>query len=188
MTNNYDISSIDYSSNDDCESYSDDYERLFSPFNAQWSPSDDEDEYDEDEYDEDEYDEDEDMVSTLRTKLTNLECEISDSCHKIQDFIFDLSENNQIKQNIYIEHSNNMKSIFDAYKESIRILSSINNIISLDFEEKKIQLDNANCKNKRLKSMIKELEKSSNIMNKKRKDSNLSLSTIYTNYYLSKNS
>ena len=152
--------------------------------------------YEFDSDDESDYEETESESSeNMRDELTNLENTIKDSCHKIQDFIFEISESNKISQNDYLQNSNNIKHIYESYKKSIHLLSNINNVISLNYEEKNIELNDAMNENKQLKIIVKDLK----LMNKSLKDTlkqalkitshkdklkmKVSLNTIYTQYY-----
>lgn len=152
--------------------------------------------YEFDSDDESDYDgEESETLENMRDELTNLENTIKESCHNIQDFIFEISESNKISQNEYLQKSNTMKHIFDSYKKSIAVLSNINNVISLNCEEKNIELNDAMNENKQLKNIIEDFK----FMNKSLKDTlkqalkitshkdklkmNVSLNTIYTQYY-----
>ena len=131
----------------------------------------------------------------MRYELTNLENTIKESCHNIQDFIFEISESNKISQNEYLKNSNDIKNIFDSHKKSIHFLSNINNVISLNYEEKNFQLIDAMNQNKQLKNLIEDLK----LMNYQLKTTlktalkitshkdklkmKVSLNTIYTQYY-----
>lgn len=97
-------------------------------------------------------------LENMRDELANFENTIKDSCHKIQDFIFEISESNKISQNDYLQNSNNIKHIYESYKKSIHLLSNINNVISLNYEEKNIELNDAMNENKQLKIIVKDLK------------------------------
>lgn len=141
------------------------------------------------------YDEEAETLENMREELTNLENTIKESCHNIQDFIFEISESNNISQNEFLKNSNNIKNIFDSYKKSIHFLSNINNVISLNYEEKNIELNDAMNENKQLKNLVENLEimnfelkttlkKALKITSHKDKlKMNVSLNTIYTQYY-----
>lgn len=139
----------------------------------------------------DDYDEEAETLENMREELTNLENTIKESCHNIQDFIFEISESNNISQNEFLKNSNNIKNIFDSYKKSIHFLSNINNVISLNYEEKNIELNDAMNENKQLKNLVEnleimnfELKKALKITSHKNKfKMNVSLNTIYTQYY-----
>lgn len=174
----FDISSINDYSDVEYESDPDD-RRHYSVF-----ANDDIDEFNSD--DGSDYDEEEsESLESMRDELTNLGNTIKDSCHKIQDFIFEISESNKISQNEYLNNSNHMKHIFDSYQKSIHVLSNINNIISLNYEEKNIELNDAINENKQLSNLVEELKLKNETLyqkNKRLNDKNVSLNTIYTQH------
>jgi hypothetical protein len=139
----------------------------------------------------DDYDEEAETLENMREELTNLENTIKESCHNIQDFIFEISESNKISQNEYLKNSNDIKNIFDSHKKSIHFLSNINNVISLNYEEKNFQLIDAMNQNKQLKNLVEDLKlkintnkfKNSIKSYKDKLKRNVSLNTIYTQYY-----
>ena len=178
--NSFDNSSINDCSDIEYESDPDD-RRHFSIF-----ANDDIDEFDSD--DESDYDEEEsESLTNMRVELTNLENTIKESCHKIQDFIFEISESNKISENEYLKNANNIKHIFDSYQKSINVLSNINNVISLNYEEKNIELIDAVYENKQLKTIIEDLKLKSETLYQKNKEFNdinhVSLNTIYAQYF-----
>ena len=140
------------------------------------------DDYQTDSDEESNYDNEElESLENMRDKLTDLENIIKDSCYKIQDFIFEISESDKITQNEYLNNSNNIKNIFDSYQKSILVLSHINNVISFNYEEKNIELNDVLSENKRLKTLVENLKFKSEILyqkNKRLNDKNISLNTI----------
>ena len=86
--------------------------------------------------------------------MTASEQTVYDGCHELLDFIFDISDKEQITQNEYLQNTNKLKNIYIAYKKSIDILSNINNVTSLDYEDIKLKLETLVCKHRIIKNKL----------------------------------
>ena len=135
---------------------------------------------DDEDYDED-YDEESDQIDSLRNDLTSFEKTVYNSCHELLDFIFDISDEEKITQNEYLQTTNKLKNIYISYKESIDILSNINNVTSLDNEDTKLKLESLACKYKIIKNKLTNeytMNQKLKIENKKFKDELCSVRTL----------